>query len=76
MEINLSVLFVLPVFVNLVLVIGAWLYYTNRRPEMEKHPGEGKIYRCENCNLVYVERRLYPMLECPRCHHPNPAIRR
>lgn len=73
---SLPLLFLLPVFVNLVLVIGAWLYYNNRRPEEENHPGEGKIYRCENCNLVYAERRLYPVLECPRCRHPNTAIRR
>lgn len=74
--ITLSGWFILPLALSLGMVIGLWLYYNLRRPEMDKHPGEGKIYRCENCQLVYVERRLYPLLECPRCHHPNPAIRR
>jgi hypothetical protein len=72
----LDALFVWPVSVNVFLVIGAWLYYVNRRPEMQKHPGEGKIYHCKKCGMVYVERRLYPVLECPRCQHPNAAVRR
>lgn len=76
MNVEFTVLFILPVALNLLLVIGAWLYYNNRRLEMEKHPGEGKIYRCEHCQLVYVERRMYPILECPRCQHTNTAIRR
>jgi hypothetical protein len=76
MESRLTILFLLPVVLNLVMVISIWLYYSNRRRQSEKNQGEGKIYRCENCNLVYVERRLYPVLECPRCLHPNTAIRR
>ena len=73
---HLVILFLLPVIFNLVMVFAIWLYYSNRRQESDKSFGEGKIYRCENCNLVYVERRLYPVLECPRCQHPNKAIRR
>jgi len=73
---QIHLLFILPVVFNLVMVIGAWMYYSNRRLSQQRDSGEGKIYRCENCNLVYVERRLYPVLECPRCHHPNTAIRR
>ncbi len=76
MMFTLSGYFLLPVLLSLGMVIALWLYYTNRRPEVEKHPGEGKIYRCEHCGLVYAERRMYPVLECPRCRHPNPAIRR
>ena len=72
----LDTLFLLPVTLNLVVVMGAWMYYSNRRLNPGRESGEGKIYRCEHCNLVYVERRLYPVLECPRCHHPNTAIRR
>lgn len=76
MTITLSTYFLGPVVILLGLVAGLWLYYESRRAESDKHPGEGKIYRCEHCRLVYVERRLYPLLECPRCHHPNQAIRR
>ncbi len=76
MELTLTGYFVLPVFLSLGMVVGLWVYYTRRRPEMEKHPGEGKIYRCERCQMVYVERRLYPTLACPRCHYENSAIRR
>jgi hypothetical protein len=76
MQSRLVILFLLPVVFNLLVVIGIWLYYSNRRRESDSSTGEGKIYRCENCNLVYVERRLYPVLECPRCQHPNAAIRR
>ena len=76
MDATLTIVFLGPVWMTLVLVISAWLYYNYRRPEVEKVSGEGNIYRCEHCNSVYVERRLYPVLECPRCHHPNKAIRR
>lgn len=76
MENSFAPLFLLPVIIHLVVVLGAWLYYDNRRSEADARGGEGKIYRCEKCNLVYVERRHYPVLECPRCKHPNAAIRR
>lgn len=72
----LVILFVGPVVFNLVVVIAVWMYYTNRRTDSQRETGDGKIYRCENCNLVYVERRLYPVLECPRCRHSNAAVRR
>ncbi len=72
----LDMIFLGPVILNLMVVIAVWMYYNNRRLDQQRESGEGKIYRCENCNLVYVERRLYPVLECPRCHHPNTAIRR
>lgn len=73
---SLSAFFLLPVAATLGIILALWLYYTNRRSGLEKRPGEGKIYRCENCRLVYVERRLYPLMVCPRCQHPNSAIRR
>jgi Zn finger protein HypA/HybF involved in hydrogenase expression len=64
------------VVIQLALLIIGWLTYANRRQRLEKHPGEGKLFRCEQCQLVYADRRLYPVLECPRCHHPNTALRR
>lgn len=73
---SLLFFFLLPVSINLVVVIGAWVYYNNRSLGADRLPGEGKIYRCEKCGLVYAERRHYPVLECPRCKHPNTAVRR
>ncbi|HMP88797.1 MAG TPA: hypothetical protein PJ991_01280 [Kiritimatiellia bacterium] len=73
---SLYMLFVFPLLIALTCMVVVWLYYNYRRPEVEKVSGEGNIYRCENCQSVYVERRLYPVLECPRCRHPNAAIRR
>jgi len=76
MMLGIDAFFLLPAAGTLGIIFTLWLYYANRRPDLEKYPGEGRIYRCENCRLVYVERRLYPLMECPRCKHPNPAIRR
>jgi len=75
-NVPLVILFVAPVAFILVVVIGLWLYYSMRGHGQPQDSGDGKIYRCGNCGMVYVERRLYPVLECPRCHHPNTAIRR
>ncbi len=76
MSISLTSYFLLPLAAMLAMMFGLWLYYARRERDEEKHPGEGKIYRCEHCRLVYVERRMYPLLECPRCRHSNAAIRR
>jgi hypothetical protein len=76
MEISITAYFLLPVAASVGMIVILWLYYGNRRLDEDKRGGEGMIYRCEHCQFVYVERRLYPLLECPRCHHPNPAIRR
>lgn len=76
MGLSLPAYFLLPLAAMLGIMTGLWWYYANRGRDEEKHPGEGKIYRCEHCRLVYVERRMYPLLECPRCRHPNAAIRR
>lgn len=73
---SFALFFLLPVSVALGIIFVLWLYYANRRTGLEKQAGEGKIYRCENCRHVYVERRLYPLMVCPRCQHPNSAIRR
>lgn len=76
MTITLTTFFLLPLVVMLGMIFTLWIYYGRRRTDQDRAAGEGKIYRCENCRMVYVERRMYPVLECPRCHHPNQAIRR
>jgi hypothetical protein len=76
MTLTVTAYFVLPLLLALGMIVFLWFYYANRRHSSDRYPGEGKIYRCEHCRLVYVERRMYPLLECPRCHHPNQAIRR
>jgi len=76
MELSVTTFFLLPVSLSLGMVFGFWVYYTKRKAGVENHAGEGRIYRCGHCQHVYVTRRRYPVLECPRCHHPNPAIRR
>lgn len=34
------------------------------------------IYRCEQCNHVYVDARVVPLSRCARCRTLNEAIRR
>lgn len=76
MDLTVTSYFLLPVAISLGMIVSLWLYYNNRRMDERGRVGEGMIYRCEHCQHVYVERRMYPLLECPRCRHPNPAIRR
>ncbi len=73
---SIELFFIWPAGVILAVLIALWLFYDTRASTRDKPAMGGRIYRCEHCRLVYAERRNYPVLECPRCHHPNPAIRR
>lgn len=77
LELAPTTFFLLPVAVGVGIIFALWLYYDHRRLDDDAQSGTGRmIYRCEHCQHVYVEQRMYPLLECPRCRHPNPAVRR
>ena len=67
--------FVIMLVFNLVMILGAWLYYSQRDTRIEAIV-KSNLYRCVKCAHVYVEGRDVPLSQCPHCGHFNEAVKR
>ncbi len=66
-----------PLLLNLVLLIGCWVYYVfiQRDGASQYGSSRSRIYRCERCRYVYLDTRDLPMAKCPKCGNLNEAVK-
>ena len=61
------------------LILATFAILARRASTRHPLPGRARranIYRCEQCNHVYVDPRVVPLSRCVRCRCLNEAIRR
>ena len=76
MEDNLIRLLEGPVVFNLIVIIGCWLYYSNRSGWTSRPVQRGHVYRCFRCGNVYEGDRHEPRNACPKCGEFNDTVMR
>lgn len=74
MQLTLSNYMAMPLLVLLVFLGVCSLYYTIITSR-SRRKGRKRIYRCDNCQRVYVEARHIPLAQCPSCGKSNESIR-
>ena len=72
----LSPWIILPLVFNLVVILGAWIYYTNRRAWSSRATSPRQLFRCGSCGHVYVVSQEYPTMQCPKCGRDNEVVKR
>ncbi len=65
-----------PLVFNLVVMIGGWLYYSNRTSWSVDAERPRQLFRCQACGHVYVVAQEYPILRCPKCGVDNEVVKR
>lgn len=60
----------------LLATFGLLALRASRRHPLPSRARRANIYRCEQCNHVYVDPRVVPLSRCVRCRCLNEAIRR
>lgn len=73
-SINFNPLLVWPAVFNLVVILGLWLYYSNRSGWSDQPEPPGSVYRCDACGRVYEDNRQQPRTACPDCGRFNDAV--
>ena len=50
------------------------IFYEQRRKRFEPEPTEDRIFRCQNCGLVYTDDADVDRSRCSQCGRLNDAI--
>ena len=75
-EVSYTNLILVPMAFNLLILLICYVYYSARRAARRVKQQPSRLYRCQQCDHVYVDIRDVPLARCPRCDSLNEALRR